>query len=105
MNTWRKMITKEMAKHDETWDDLRALVFKARHKWDEDDNQGDPDPDDIKACLDHQFADGYGSTEGLPFTLWTVKRVYFPVCYDGSEWVESVPREPNGEATEHVGGG
>lgn len=31
------------------------------------------------------FYIGYGGTEGIPFTLWTEKRVYFPVCYDGIE--------------------
>lgn len=105
MNTWRKMISEEMKEQGETWDDVESLVFKARKKWHEDDNEGDPDPLDNKACLDHQFHDGYGGEEGLPFTLWTKERVYFPVVYDGSEWVASVPRNPNGEATEHVGGG
>lgn len=32
--------------------------------------------------------------------------VYFPLCYDGgSEWVGSVPRNPNGVLTMHLGGG
>lgn len=51
-----------------------------------------------------EFNDGFGGSEGHPFTVWTKKRVYFPVVYDGSEWVESVPRDPNGEPTIHVGG-
>lgn len=52
-----------------------------------------------------QFYGGYGGSEGKPFTYWTETRVYFPVVYDGSEWVESVPRDPCDEATFHVGGG
>jgi len=51
------------------------------------------------------FYPGYGRPEGIPFTLWTHKRVYFPVQYDGSEWVTSVPRDPCEEVTSHVGGG
>ncbi len=51
------------------------------------------------------FYDGYGSAQGIPFTVWTTTRVYFPACYDGSEWVASVARNPDGEATYHVGGG
>jgi len=51
------------------------------------------------------FNNGYGCVEGIPFTLWTRKRVYFPVQYNGSEWVASVPRYPCEEATSHIGGG
>jgi hypothetical protein len=54
--------------------------------------------------LHRQFDAGYGGSEGRPFTLWTTNRVYFPGVYDGAEWVASVPRNPNGEATRHVGG-
>lgn len=54
--------------------------------------------------LNHNFDAGYGLEEGKPFTLWTNDYVYFPVMYDGSEWCGSVPRNPNGVATEHQGG-
>ncbi len=50
------------------------------------------------------FYDGFGTSEGKPFTAWTESRVYFPVVYDGSEWVSSVPRNPCNEASEHKGG-
>ena len=55
--------------------------------------------------LEFEFERGYGVTSGVPFTLWTHHRVYFPVCYDGLEWVESVPRYPCSARTYHVGGG
>ena len=66
---------------------------------------------DIISCtldekgLDRNFSASYGSTEGRPFTAWTTRRVYFPVCYDGSEWVASVPRDPCDAPSDHVGGG
>lgn len=47
-----------------------------------------------------QFDPGYGGTNGLPFTAWTEDRVYFPICYDGEEWVGSAPRNP-GDRPEH----
>lgn len=50
------------------------------------------------------FYTGFGGHEGCPFTAWTETRVYFPVVYDGAEWVESAPRHPCEEATGHVGG-
>lgn len=57
-----------------------------------------------EAGLAREFCDGFGGTEGKPFTAWTENRVYFPVQYDGAEWVESVPRDPCSEATNHAGG-
>jgi len=51
-----------------------------------------------------QFDPGYGGSEGIPFTVWTAKRVYFPAVYDGAEWVASVARFPDGQPTTHVGG-
>lgn len=58
-----------------------------------------------KDDLEKNFDSGYGGTEGKPFTAWGLDYVYFPVQYDGAEWVESVPRNPCKEVTCHVGGG
>ena len=54
--------------------------------------------------LNAEFDDGFGGHEGLPFTAWGEKYVYFPVVYDGSEWVGRAPRNPCDEACDHVGG-
>ncbi len=51
-----------------------------------------------------EFCIGFGSDEGKPFTAWSETRVFFPVVYDGSEWVGSVPRNPCAEASDHHGG-
>ena len=92
--TWRELIAKEMSAHGESFDDTVSVVMRSSRFRD----------DAGKASLDREFDSGYGCAEGDYFTLWTRKRVYFPACYDGSEWCVSVPRVPNGEATEHVGG-
>lgn len=55
--------------------------------------------------LDEEFDAGYGFTEGKPFTAWSATHVYFPANYDGKEWVASVPRDPCGFSTPHIGGG
>jgi hypothetical protein len=86
VTTWRKELTDTLTAHGETWDDVEAHTL-------------------TKKELDTEFDPGWGGTDGAPFTLWTAKRVYFPACYDGSEWVASVPRHPNGQKTHHVGGG
>ena len=55
--------------------------------------------------LDAEFDDGWGATNGKPFTIWTKNNVYFPIRYDGREWCGFVSRNPDGKPTEHVGGG
>ena len=57
------------------------------------------------AEMEKAFDSGYGGTEGIPFTAWTEKTVYFPIQYDGAEWVGSVSRHPDGIPTDHQGGG
>ncbi len=86
MATWRELILSEMEDRGETWADVVHCTL-----YDE--------------ILDVEFDDGFGATEGKPFTLWTTNRVYFPRCYDGAEGVASVPRNPCNEVTEHIGGG
>lgn len=54
--------------------------------------------------LNVEFNNGFGGSEGKPFTAWSGKYVYFPVVYDGQEWVGRAPRKPCDEACEHVGG-
>lgn len=57
-----------------------------------------------EAKLDVEFDQEYGGIKGKPFTAWTEGRVYFPICYDGSEWCSSAPRHPCDQATKHQGG-
>lgn len=56
------------------------------------------------AAFDVEFSAGYGTAEGPKVLAWTEARVYFPVCYDGSEWMGSAPRNPDVEGQSHVGG-
>ena len=57
-----------------------------------------------EAGLKNYFDDGYGYPEGKPFTAWGKKWVYFPLCYDGAEWVGHAPRYPCDIAMDHQGG-
>lgn len=85
MDAWRELIEGEMESRGECWKDVVAFC-----------------PPEID--WDKKFDAGFGTSEGEPFTLWTAERVYFPAVYDGSEWVESVPRNPCAIITEHIGG-
>ena len=55
--------------------------------------------------MNKEFDNSYGLVEGIPFTVWTANRVYFPASYDGSEWCVSVSRNPDGKPTPHIDGG
>lgn len=54
--------------------------------------------------LDVEFDNSYGTENGQPFTTWTTWFVYFPICYDGSEWCGSIPRNPQESPSSHQGG-
>ena len=53
--------------------------------------------------LDRVFDGGYGGSCGERILIWTAERVYFPVVYDGAEWMGSAPRNPQAEGQGHVG--
>ena len=83
--TWQKLISKSLKAANETWDDVEATTLT----------------DEQKTQI---FYDGYGGSKGVNFTLWTKNRVYFPVIYNGAQWVGSVARHPCDEASSHHGG-
>lgn len=58
-----------------------------------------------EAAFDVEFDDNYGGTEGPNVLAWTPTHVYFPVQYDGAEWIGSAPRNPQEHGQSHVGGG
>jgi hypothetical protein len=71
----------------------------------------DEQGDSMENLLDHTLStenmikefNSENSWIGVPFTIWTHSRVYFPVTYDGYTWVGSVSRYPDGKPTEHMG--
>jgi hypothetical protein len=84
LTCWRELIFNAMDCSGDRWSDVVRCTL-----------------DD--AGLDKRFDNGFGCAEGEPFTLWTTKRVYFPVEYDGAESVASAPRDPCDEIMSHVG--
>lgn len=56
-----------------------------------------------ESVLDVQFDSSYGSSAGPAVLIWTESRVYFPVVYDGAEWLDSAPRDPQEQGQGHVG--
>lgn len=86
MATWRELISSALTDSNESWDDVVYCTLS-------------------DAQLDREFNDDWGGIEGDAFTMWTSNHVYFPVCYDGAEWVGSVPRNPQQTPIGHIGGG
>lgn len=86
MTTWKNELNEALNERGESWADVEANTM-------------------TEEDMERQFNDGYGGTEGCAFTVWTKNSVYFPICYDGAEWVGSVARNPDGKPTEHQGGG
>jgi hypothetical protein len=86
IQTWRKLIGNEMSDCGDSWKQVVSCTLTSEE-------------------LDVEFDTDWGAVEGKAFTLWTHTRVYFPVCYDGAEWVSSVSRNPDGHPTNHQGGG
>jgi hypothetical protein len=85
MNNWKEMLLDAMWERGETLADIEANTMTDEE-------------------MNKEFDSGYGGTEGVSFTVWTKNTVYFPICYDGAEWVGSVSRNPDGKSTEHQGG-
>ena len=97
MTTWRKLIAAEMKQNKDGFHNLVYSFFGTAEKLTWEGTFTEP------VTYDREFDDGFGGSNGGPFTVWTKDFVYFPVVYDGAEWVGSVPRNPCDIATEHVG--
>lgn len=85
MATWKKFLEATMKERGETLADIESSTL-------------------TEADMVREFRSDYGGIEGVPFTVWTARTVYFPICYDGAEWVGCVSRHPDGKPTEHQGG-
>jgi len=84
-STWRKEITLALKANNEKWGDIIVCTLTTDQ-------------------CDEEFDGGFGCVEGKAFTVWTARNVYFPICYDGSEWAGSAPRNPSDKETQHQGG-
>ena len=53
--------------------------------------------------LDHYFDDSPGGQKGLSFWAWSESKIVFCCTYDGMEWAEALPRNPDRGIPVHVG--
>lgn len=57
------------------------------------------------SLLDFEYDDGFGGARCHPVHVWTDKSVGIHVTYDGSTWMEWVPRNPSPDIPGFYGGG
>ena len=92
--TWKQLITYEMDNNDESWDDIVEVRLE-----DSDDSYDDwiieKFIDGDGWWYDVEFYNGHGGREGIAFGIWTKDWIYFPIEYDGSEGVKSLPLHPS----------
>lgn len=117
-NTWRAMLEREMEARDDSTPSYK-LAFLARPSERFKDAIACFDPEDLgqlpevlpdgdfsSLWLDLKFNGAGAWQEGfVDFTIWSHYRVYFPVQYDSSWRVGSVPRNPCEEVANYFGGG
>ena len=83
--TWKEQIEIEMELYGESLSDIVSSTMS------EDE-------------FNKEFDNERGYNNGIPFTVWTTNRVYFPVGSNMSyEWCNSVARNPDGKPTSHIG--
>jgi hypothetical protein len=81
---WKEMLIEAFKETGDNFDNLKTTLSKEE--------------------LETYFDSGYGCSQGEPFTAWGDNYVYFPVVYDGSEWIGFAPRNVCDIKTEHWGG-
>ena|SRR3990172_3728886 len=82
VRSWKDMLNSALKRNGESWSDV---VFNTM----------------AEEEMAKKFYTGFGIVEGCPFTVWTKNSVYFPLQYEGSEWVGRVSRNPDGNPTIH----
>lgn len=53
--------------------------------------------------MQREFYSGYGTSLRTPFIAWSETHVYFPIVYDGAEWIERVPKKDGRYQHIHLG--
>lgn len=96
-----------LKKHSLKWSDIQKVHIGDKG-WDCDDKRDVivMKPSEARKFLDYEFDDGYGGEEGHNFYIYLKDWILAKGCYDGSEWLFSIPRKPNKNIRpSSVGGG
>ena len=102
----RDVITDELIRNRENWTHVELLQLTG-NRWDKRfRGRLITDRAEREEFLNRKFDNGFGSSDGGHFVMWTKQHIYFPVGYDGSYSVHSIPRDPDsGFVPPELGGG
>ncbi|MFW6121808.1 MAG: hypothetical protein ACOC80_13065 [Petrotogales bacterium] len=97
ITTTKKQMIDVLKKTKEKSEDIICFYQPAEEEntgfWDSEERK-----EPIKCSVDElptrKFDCGYGGVQGESFIAFGKKYVYVKVEYDGSEWIEAVPRHP-----------
>jgi hypothetical protein len=81
---WKEMLIEAFKETGDNFDNLKTTLSKEE--------------------LETEFDSSFGYAQGEPFTAWGDNYVYFPIVYDGAEWVGFAPRNVCDIKTGHWGG-
>ena len=91
----RDVISDELIRNRENWTHVELLQLTG-NRWDKRfRGRLITDRAEREELLNRKFDNGFGSSDGGHFVMWTKKHIYFPVGYDGSYSVHSIPRDPD----------
>lgn len=95
MSTIKKQLLKALKEKGESPEDLEAVFYQTIPKGC---GYDDTDAPIIKCTFDElperEFDSSYGAVEGGLIIAFTKDWVYVKVTYDGAEWIDAVPRNP-----------
>jgi len=95
MNTKEEILN--LTKGDKGWslEDLKKPQFFDKDKI-----------KDALKILDFEFNSGYGGENGYAIYVWTKTKIVVKGTYDGAEWYEVIPRNPDKDIVpSSIGGG
>lgn len=108
MTTTRELLEHVLTRTEERPEDIECFVVELREGEAAWQVEREAVRCSVEELPDRIFDDGYGGTEGDPFIGFGPNYVYVRGCYDGAEWIEAVPRNPE-TVTAHnipeIGGG
>ena len=108
MTNIKKWIDEFLKKHKLTWKDIQK-VHLGDKGWDYGNENNKPiilNAKEARKVLNYEFDSGYGGEEGHSFYIYLKDWILVKGCYDGSEWMEEIPRKTNKKIKpKSIGGG
>ena len=104
MATAKSQLLDALTDNEESPEDIEAIFYQPAINCETGEIEdypgwnGDLLPDPVSCTIDQlperEFDNSFGAPEGEPVIAFTRKYIYICIQYDGSEWMEAIPRHP-----------